>query len=370
MVAVFRRALQRFGCHNGRMFTIRLLIWVLVAWLLPALLAAAFGWHGIWGSGSVITDFLIPLPVAGGVLHVPSFAAATAAVLLLPNLAPAAASRWRAVLIGAAIAGLLLLLNLQFILAALKTGDAMPRIWDQNPLGLFLLSDALLALLFTANTPQRPWMRLEVMTLLLLLLPSAWPLSMALPRAGAVAAVEFSAGTSQHGEQRGDEMLMVHTRLDPAAPDFRARAEAWAMQPQAMAHPRFHVSAESQALLFTRDAEAARRMERGKVAATLCLYEDETPPRWMAGAGDCFSGHINFSGKVARAAAALPAEEAAELRWHLAATELCALISAKAAPEAQGLQLTSDLLCGNLARERAQLRQRHPEDPRLRDPGA
>lgn len=350
------------------MSRIRILLWVIVAWPAPALIAAGFGWHSIWGGGSALTDFLIPLPVAGGVLHVPSFVMATAAVLLLPNLSPAAASRWRALLIGVALAGLLWLLNLQFILAALKTGEALPRLWDQNPLGLFLISDALLAMLFTASAPQRPWMRLEVLTLVLLLLPSALPISMALPRASAVAAVEFSAGTSQHGEQRGDEMLMVHTRLDPAAPDFRARAEAWAQQPQAMAHPRFHISVETQALMFTRDAEAARRLDRGKVAATLCLYEDETPLRWLTGAGDCFSGHINFSGKVARAAAARPAEEPAELRWHLAATELCASINKKAVPVAQGEQLTQRLICDNLAREREQLRQRFPQEPQLREP--
>ena len=345
----------------------RLISWLLMAWTLPALIAAALGWRGIWGSGSAFTDYLMPLPVAGGALHVPSLIVATVAVALLPTLGAAGAARVRALLIGMALAGVLFLLNLLPILAALKAGTALPsRIWDANPLGLFLISDALLALLFTAAVP-RPWLKPDFAALVLLLLPAAWPLSMALPRAAAMADVKFTAGLSQHGAVRGNETLMVHTTLDPAAADFRARAEAWVMAPSSMAHPRFHVSAESMALLFTRDAEAARRGGLDKVGATLCLYEDDTPPRWLPGTGDCFTGHENFSGQLARAAAARPAEEAAELRRHLAAVELCAPFRDRPVPEGQGLQVTRGLICTELARERERLRQKFPEDPRLRE---
>ena len=346
---------------------IRTLSWWLIAWSLPALIAAALGWRGIWGGGSAFTDYLMPLPVAGGALHVPSFLVATVAVALLPTLGAAGAARVRALLIGMALAGVLFLLNLLPILAALKAGTALPsRIWDANPLGLFLISDALLALLFTAAVP-RPWLRLDPAGLLLLLLPAVLPVSMALPRAVAMAEVKFTAGLSQHGAVRGNETLMVHTTLDPAAADFRARAEAWVMAPSSMAHPRFHVSAESMALLFTGDAEAARRGGQDKVGATLCLYEDDTQPRWLPGTGDCFSGHENFSGRLARAAAARPAEEAAELRSHLAAVELCAPFRDRPVPEGQGLQITRGFICGNLPRERGRLQQKFPDDPRLRD---
>ncbi len=343
----------------------RLISWLLIAWTLPALIAAALGWRGIWGSGSAFTDYLMPLPVAGGALHVPSFIVATVAVALLPTLGAAGAARVRALLIGMALAGVLFLLNLLPILAALKAGTALPsRIWDANPLGLFLISDALLALLFTSAVP-RPWLKPDLAALVLLLLPAALPLSMALPRAVVMAEVKFTAGQSDRDQVRGDELLMVHTTLDPAAPDFRARAEAWALLPASMAHPRFHVSAETMALMFTRDAEAARRLDRGQVATTLCLYEDDTPPRWLPGAGDCFTGHQNFSAQVARAAAARPAEEAAELRYHLAAAELCAPFRDRPVPEGQGLQVTRGLICTELARERERLRQKFPDDPRL-----
>lgn len=345
---------------------VRLLLWLLIAWSLPAVIAGALGWRGIWGSGSAFTEFLIPLPVAGGALHVPSFAVATVAVLLLPRLGDAGAARVRALLAGLALAGLLFLLNLQPILVALKTGTPLPlRLWDANPLGLFLLSDALLALLFTAAVP-RPWLKADLAALLLLLLPAVMPFRMVMDGVDKQTQVKaFAAGQSGRGALRGDELLMVHTTLDPSAPDFRARAEAWAALPASMAHPRFHVSAETTALLFTRDAEAARRLDRAQAAATLCLYEDDTPPRWLPGAGDCFAGHENFSAQVARAVAARPAEEPDELRNHLAAAELCAPFRDRPVPDGQGLQITRGFICDGAARERERLRRKFPDDPRL-----
>jgi hypothetical protein len=43
--------------------------WLVFAWVLPAAIAGALGWSGIWGSTSAFTDYLLPLPVAGGFLH-------------------------------------------------------------------------------------------------------------------------------------------------------------------------------------------------------------------------------------------------------------------------------------------------------------
>jgi|GEM_PF-3339390 len=47
----------------------------MLAWVSPALIAELLGWKGIWGAGSAFFDALIPIPVAGGVMHVPGFAA-------------------------------------------------------------------------------------------------------------------------------------------------------------------------------------------------------------------------------------------------------------------------------------------------------
>lgn len=345
----------------------RLLLWILIAWPLPALIAGALGWTGVWGSGSAVADYLIPVPVAGGVLHVPSFVVAGVIMLLFPDFSPAAAARMRALLIGAVLAGGLWLLNLHDLWLAQQTGEKFSgRLWQENPLGLFLLSDAALALLFTAGAEQRPRLRLDILSLVLLLLPSALPLSMAKPRASADP--PFKAGMSQHGEMRGDESLMVFTRLDANAADFRMQAEAWADQPAAMAHPRFHVSAEDMAVMFTRNREAARRINRDQVVATLCLYEDGAPPRWLQGAGDCFSGHQGFSERLARAAGARPQDEPAELRAYLAARELCAQEKFASGEAGRGLQLTSAFICEGLSRRRGELLQKFPDAPQLQEP--
>jgi hypothetical protein len=224
--------------------------------------------------------------------------------------------------------------------------------------------------LFTAAAPQRPWLRLELLTLLLLLLPSLMPLQMALPRAKTAEEkqLQFTAGSSDHGEVRGDEWLMVYTPMDMNAPDFRQRAEMWVEKPGSMAHPRFHVSAEDIAVMFTANREAIQRFNAAQALFTLCLYEDGAPPRWLPGAGDCFSGHQSFSERLSAAAGARSPDEAAELRLHLAAKALCATEEFASVPEGQGLQVTSAFTCEGLQRDRARLLLKFPGEARLVEP--
>lgn len=346
---------------------LRLFLWILIAWPLPALIAGVLGWEGIWGSGSALLDYLIPIPVAGGAFHVPSFVVAGVIVLLMPGLSPAGAARLRALLIGAVLAGVLWLLNLHDLWLAQQTGEKFSgSLWQQNPLGLFLASDAVLALVFTAGAAQRPWLRLDILTLILLLLPSALPLSMAKPRASADP--PFRSGMSQRGETRGDEILMVFTKLDTHTADFRRQAEAWTEQPVSMAHPRFHIDAEDMAVMFTRNREAAQRLDRAQVEFTLCLYEDGAAPYWLQGAADCFSDHAGFSERLARAAGARPQDEPAELRRYLAARELCATEKFASVESGQGLQVTSAFICDGIPRWRKELLQKFPQEPRLLEP--
>lgn len=344
---------------------IRLLLWALIAWPLPAMIAGALGWRGIWGSGSALADYLIPLPVAGGALHVPSFVVAAVILCLLPGAGAAAAARLRALLFGGVLAGVLLLLDLQALWLAQSSGAKFSGgLWQDNPLGLFLLSDALLALIFTALAPQRPWLRADPLSLVLLLLPAALPLGMARP--DPAADVSFIKQLGQRGDARGDELLMVFTRLDLRIPAFRAQAEAWAEQPVNMAHPRFHIDAEDMALLFTRNREAGQRRDHTQAEFTLCLYEDGTPLRWLQGEGDCFSGHEAFGERLDRSTGMLPSHEPAELRRYLAAQTLCAAEKIPAAPSGQGWQLTSARICEDLPRRRRDLLQKYPDEPRLK----
>jgi len=349
----------------------RLLLWTLIAWPLPALIAGALRWNSVWGSGSALTDYLIPVPVAGGVLHVPTFVLGAVAVTVLPNLSPAGASRLRALIIGVALAGVLWLLNLDQLFRALQNGEPFAHLqWQQNPLGLFLVCDALLALLFTASAKQRPRLRIEVLTLVLLMLPSLLPLQMAMPRAKTPEEkqLQFTAGAGDREQVRGNELLMVYTPLDMNAADFRQRAEQWVELPASMAHPRFHISAEDLAVMFTADREAARRFDKNQVRLTLCLYEDGAQPRWLPGVGDCFSDHRSFSERLSAVVAARPPAEPAELRLHFAAREQCLTEKFASVPEGQGLQVTSAFVCGGLERDRMQLIPKFPDEARLKEP--
>ena len=344
---------------------LRLLPWLLIAWPLPARIAGAFGWTGVWGSGSALLEFLIPRPVAGGVLHVPSFVVCGLIVLNMHSAGDATAARMRAFLIGAAVAGLLLLLRLDHVYLAMRTSSSLPGgLWQENPLGLFVLSDALLALAFTAIAPQRPWLRLDIATVLLALLPVLVPLGMTLKYSPAGEA--FLPGAGRQGPARGDAIEMVFTSLDVNAPDFRARAEAWT----APRHPRLSVDSDDTAFLFTPSLDAARRFDPSKAATTLCLYEDGTPPRWLAGqkSNECFESHVTFSERFSQAYAARPAGEPPDLKHYMARKGVC--VGVKPIPpsgETGGLELSSMRICSRLEEAREKLRLQFPEAAAMLD---
>lgn len=325
-----------------------MLLWFLVAWPLPAVVAGALGWEGIWGSGGALTDYLVPIPVAGGALHVPSFALCTLAVYLAPSLGAVGAGRVRAALVGVALVGLLWLLKLPELLLARQTGSTfIGSVWQQNPLGLFFVSDGLLALLFTSVRGPRPLFRFELPALALALLPAALPLAMAWP--ASLDEQPFKRGAGQVGATRGDETLFVYTATSPNATGFRERALAWASAPETFMHPRYHIDNEDVAVMFTQDLDAANQGDRARVGATLCLYEDGTEPQWHSGAGDCFGEHQSFSERLHRAMDARSADEPGEAGRRAAARELCSTVQPPAASPGMPLELASTRLCAALA---------------------
>ncbi len=338
---------------------LRLILWTLIAWPLPALAAGALGWHGVWGSGSALADYLIPIPVAGGVLHVPSFVVCGLIAWNMPSASPEAVGQLRALLIGIALAGLLLVLRLDDILLAARTNSHLVgSLWQENPLGLFVLSDALVALVLTVGATQGPWLRMELTTLLLMVLPAALPVGFTAKTTSS--GEPFRHGASRQGSARNDEMNMVFTTLNVNAPDFRARALAWV----APMHPRQSVNSDDAAFLFTRNLDAARNFDTGQVATTLCLYEDGTPPLWVPGAGaaDCFDNHVSFSERFSKAYAARPASEPLDLKHYLARVSVCHGV-APIPPNGDtgGLELSDMRICSRLPEARAQLVLKHPE---------
>ena len=339
------------------MTPLRLILWALIAWPLPALVAGTLGWQGVWGSGSALADYLIPIPVAGGVLHVPSFVVCGLIARNMPSASPKAVGQLRALLIGMALAGLLLLLRLDDILLAVRTDSALVgTLWQENPLGLFVLSDAIVALVLTMGANQGPWLRMEFTTLLLIVLPAALPVGFTAKTTSS--GKPFRHGDSRQGSARNDEMNMVYTTLNVNDPDFRARALAWV----APMHPRLSVNSDDAAFLFTRNLDAARNFDTSQVVTTLCLYEDGTPPLWVSGAADCFANHVSFSERFSKAYAARPASEPPDLKHYLARVSVCHGV-APIPPNGDtgGVELSEMRICSRLPEARAQLVQKHPE---------
>lgn len=344
---------------------LRAVFWVLFAWPLPALVAGALGWKGVWGSGSALVDYLIPIPVAGGVLHVPSFVICGLIVMAMPTSGDAAAGRMRAFLIGLTAAGLLMLLRLDDLWLAWQTRSTRTgSLWQENPLGLFVMSDALMAIAFTALAGQRPWLRIEIASLLLVLLPMTLPLGMAIKFSPA--GQPFLPGAGRPGPTRTDAIEMVFTRLNMDAPDFRARAEAHV----ASMHPRFSVNSDDMAVLFTSNLDAARAGDKSAAGATLCLYEDGTPSRFLPGdaSAECFESHVSFSERFEQAYRARPAAEPPDIKGHMARRSICAGVK-PVGPDGStgGLELSSMRLCSRLDEARTALRARYPESAAMLD---
>jgi hypothetical protein len=251
----------------------RWFLWLLLAWPAPALIAGALGWKGIWGSGSALVDYLIPIPVAGGVFHAMSFAGVT--VLLLSQ------KQWPALLQGAA-RGLLLGVSL---VGALLLFDLERRRLTQNPVGLFLLTDGLIAQLFVGAFGGRfaengkEWALSLVAALVLPGIAAA-----GLQRLEPTRGQQFVYTAGKPGKVRGDDGYIVHTRIPVSSPGFRPAAEAFAQQ----WHPRDNINTEDIAVYFLESLPAAQVANESQALLTYCMYQDGTPSRWSPGAGDCF----------------------------------------------------------------------------------
>lgn len=307
-----------------------------VAWLAPAAIAGALGWRGVWGSGSAFVDYLIPIPVAGGALHVPSFVLLLVTAAQAPHVSARVAGWARSLSLGAALTALVLLLP--------------PPDWrpSQNPLGLFVLCDALVALLALVDAPREPGLRLDAGRL------AAFA---AVPALGGLVAwnvlglgEEFRLGMATQSADFVVSSIPVVVRGDPASPKVRQRAQAWAETHQ---HPRQWMNVEVASIRFAPH-------DRG-TPALLCLYEDGTPARWLSDGGDCLAGFTTFASRLSRHAAAVPADAPRELREYLAARAACEEIGWRPKGQDFSYMVATDAACRDLERRRELLLPRFPQ---------
>ncbi len=271
---------------------------LVAAWLTPALLAGALGWTGIWGYGSGVTDLLIPLPVAGGALHVPSFLALAGALAALPRLSPPRA-RWLAItalaILGAALAGTVDAPRLGAWLTTDFVPTGSPLRLQANPLLLCVATDALWLAFACAATGAAPapagWLALPALAV------AVGALRVAAPLAGDPV---FTVGTPTPGPARGDLVVLVHA---PGEYD-EGRLRAWLDGPGRRLWPWDSVNDEHVAIVFTRSRQQVEWHRIEAVAgpdtvATACLYEEDRSVILRRGYADCFAGHLTVAERLA-----------------------------------------------------------------------
>jgi hypothetical protein len=290
--------------------------WLVFAWVLPAAIAGTLGWRGVWGSQSAFTDYLVPIPVAGGFLHLLSLGGIVGLLVLSRGFPDALRQLVPAVLVGLALAGAVMLADVGSLYLQVTTDlsrDTSGSRTSQNPLGLFLVTDSLLALLWVL--PQREFRPRgptgAALSLVVLAIPPLLAGRFMLAVDSRVGA-EFLTSSSIPVATRGDDAILIYSRRPPSDPGFRAAAEAAARKFDPL-----DSFASDQALYFTNSLEAAESRRTDAVFATYCMYEDGTPPLWLDGLGDCFGPHDSFDDLRQAAndrllAASMPREEAAE----------------------------------------------------------
>ncbi len=262
---------------------------LILAWITPALIAGALGWSGIWGAGSALVEYLIPMPVAGGVLHVPSFAVLIVIVLSSRDWAGPSRSYLPLIAFGIAAAAMTAMLDFDRLNGWLFTDyvpSGSPVRFDGNTLFLFVMTDALWAGVFTLGIGQRPparsWLALPAVPLAIVAI------------AGfdyKVGGPVFEIGPRLPGNARGDELKLIYTSV----PYDETVLLEW-LEASALAPPWCNPNTEHEAIIFTNSLQLLRwawrdRDEvRGETAvATICRFEEDRSVVVHAGFYDCFA---------------------------------------------------------------------------------
>jgi len=261
---------------------------LILAWITPALVAGAVGWSGIWGTGSALGEYLIPIPVAGGVFHVPSFLV-TAAIILSSRSGTGRMGAYLPVLgFAALVAALSLMLEFDRLNAWLFTDyvpHGSPLRLDGNPLLLFIATDAFwvgaYGLMRGFKPPARSW-------LVLPLIPAAVIGLNALNYQ--VSGPVFERGGMMYTGSRGEKVMTVYT----SEPYDEAVFLEWLNEDPYFARPWYDANSEHTAVVFTNSMQMIEwgqyeRIESESTVATLCLYEEDRSIVPHSGFFDCFA---------------------------------------------------------------------------------
>ena len=322
----------------------RFLILIFV-WITPAIIAGLLGWKGIWGTGSALFEYLIPLPVAGDVLHLPSFLVAVVIILNLKQ-EPGPAARFLPL---AAVAVFLAVQTLQLDFARfnawLFTDYApykSPFRFGANPVYLFVATDALWVALYArimgCSTPWRLW-------LLLPLVPAAVIGFEAVSYK--VAGPRFIYGSSDYGKIRGEYITLIYT----ANPYDERLFRDWWENDSSLARPWYSPNSEHLAVFFSRSLQAARSGLTGNkenIVATFCVYEEDRSLTTHAGYHDCFADRPTLSEKLEASRKTTDTGLGRDVDDWYAGARLCEGVEI---PERPSVDIAIVYLCRRLGRE-------------------
>lgn len=294
--------------------------WAVVAWIIPAAIAGALGWKGVWGSGSAFFDYLIPIPVAGGVLHLPSFIVVSLLLFTQP-WTNGLVGYVRGILLAGTLVGIVTLLNLNQVQLALTTDTLGGSLWQEQPLGLFILTDCTLAQLFIGTLRGRfpegakEWV---VSLMAVLLIPTAY--AMASLKSDPRQQDPFVYAGARQTEQRGDEMVFYYSKLAFESDAFRQAASTVLERHD----PRSNVNSEDIAIHFFDSLASAQAQDRRGAKYTACIYQDGTATTWNPGSFDCFRDHESFSERYQKAFAMQATGLPQDVRIWLGRRDACA----------------------------------------------
>ncbi len=318
---------------------------VLLAWITPAVVAGILGWSGIWGGGSAVSDFLIPIPVAGGALHVPSFLIAAALILTLDRQPSAGGRAIMLLAMGVFITVMTLQIDFDRLNEALFTDydpHGSPVRFDGNPLYLFIITDAFWVAFGAWLQGNRGRPRDAAV---LAIIPATIVGGMLLRYS--VGDPKLTYGFTQSTGERGNEIAFVHTSGDYDEELFRH----WLEETGIVRLPWQSQNAENLAVFFTNSMQNIRwgkSESRDGIVGTLCFFEADQSSLANVGYFDCFADRVTLNQRLNQSLDETDTGLGRELDRWFAMARLCEGVSIP--DEYDGVDIELIDLCRSLKR--------------------
>jgi hypothetical protein len=264
---------------------------LICVWITPAIIAGVLGWRGIWGGTSAFADYLIPIPVAGGVMHVPSFVIACIVILNLKKYPESFARMMSLLALGIFLAVQTMQLDFDRLNDWFFTDyqpARSPFRFGQNPLYLFIATDALWVFAYALMLRIIPqWKQ----ALWLVLVPIAIIAYNAMQYS--LDDSQFTYGFMTHVKSHGNSVVMIHTSNNYDETLFRE----WLEGDTLVSRPWESQSMENLAVFFNRsmqDVKWRKTDNEENIVATFCMHEDDQSLTTHAGYVDCFVGRVTL----------------------------------------------------------------------------